>query len=184
MDNNHGNFQETWGWKIYSYLLDLNNIKNLIPGYSDWGKRCLERETLIRRGIVVWECQLQKIGILSASHAIHLLTALRSSDEWKSEGVAITEIVTAMYLDQGKTKIKSIDTAQPDKPKWETKQLVIFRLDPMAGLAFFEYLEKHEHHLNEFTRNDHDDEIDLLARIYKMILGWPDPTEQTKVGKE
>lgn len=175
--------EKTWGFKTFSKPNDLNLIRSNIPDYSSWGKQTLETQDHKKRGIVIWDSRSQKIGVLRPVDALRLLCTLRTNHHRKIDSVSVTEPITVVYPDKRRVKkAKDMEAGKPESEHQRTeKDRETMTLDAIAALELYEYLEKHESHLQEMAAKNEEDNSKLLAQVYSMILSWPEPSEDRSV---
>jgi len=98
MENDDQSEEKGWGVRFNHNTLYHWRKSDIPEGCPPWAK-----STYIdhwdHKGIVVWNNATQKMELLSGSEALALLNKLRTTSQWKTEGISIIRRVYQIYLD-------------------------------------------------------------------------------------
>jgi hypothetical protein len=136
----------------------------LMPGCADWWQD---------RGLVIWDKAAQSMECLNSQRALDLLQKLRSTTEWRSEGVPITYRLSILKGMEEKPPRRSrkrkpaeAQPAETEKPTYETVDAERFRLAPSAGEKLMAFLQEHESLLRVMAQEDEE----TRQRAYSDVL--------------
>src|SRR5262245_1782073 len=93
--------EQSWGARISTTKQEPRRLDAPPPGCPVWAQP-YDRMNWQRRGVVVWDDEVQRLHVVSPIDAAKLLDHLRSTEAWKSEGIAITQRVS--YVKHPKTQ--------------------------------------------------------------------------------
>lgn len=160
----------TWGAHIYTGRSpEPNEIKARPDGCPDWVESN-DWQCWFRRGLAVWDHATQHIGTLLAGEALELLGTLESSNEWKTQGIAIVErhknllILDETPRPKRSRKKKGIEPEPaPEEPKPASKfyEKERVRLTGSAAQEFCTYLHNNEDQLRQMA----DEEEALQQKV-------------------
>jgi len=101
MENINRSDEKGWGVRFNHNPLYHRRKSNIPEGCPSWA-RPVDIDDLQSKGIVIWNDATQKMVLLSGGEAIALLNKLRTTTQWKTEGISITRRVYQFFLEEPK----------------------------------------------------------------------------------
>ncbi len=153
---------QTWGARLNAYGTTYGSGRAHPSACPAWVDR-RDWHYWDSHGLVVWDNVGHGIGVLHASHALQLLEQLMGSDDWKTEGIPISEHSVRLSLDDPKQQtgrrkkqprdlaVKSL--AEPtgkQEDHWEER----LRLKGQAAEEFRDFLRRNEAQLRQVADSD------------------------------
>jgi hypothetical protein len=144
------------------------------PDYPAWLKPGF-LEDWYKRGLVIWDQATQSVERLGAQGALDLLEKLRSTAEWRTEGVPITYRVSRMKGNEEKPrrarkrKRAEEPPAEEKQPEWETVDAERFRLTPDAGGKLMALIQEHEALLREIAQEEEKERERANGELFRLL---------------
>ncbi len=149
--------------------------KGQIPeGCPDWfGPRQIEQWR--EAGLIAWNTTDKKVELLSGHATLELLNRLLEKDNWKMEGVSITQLVYRFETQMGhRGRRKKGEIHEPSSDnltdKSEPVHEEIMHLPPDAGTELIELLQSNKHHITKMVEQEKEHQNRVLKQIFEMLL--------------
>jgi len=166
-----------WGVR-YNHSTGYYRRKSNIPeGCPPWAKS-IDIDHWESKGVVIWNNATQKMELLSGGEAIALLNKLRTTSQWKTEGISITRRVYQISLDNPKksTNKKTNKIQEPEaennKPSptsgWIDQE--ILSLPAEAGDELLDVLQSNENELIQMAQLEERIAKEKLMQVYDYLF--------------
>jgi hypothetical protein len=180
--------EQSWGARINTTKQEPRRLDAAPLGCPVWAEP-YDRMNWQRRGVVVWDNDMQRLQVVSSIDTVKLLDHLRSTEEWKAEGVVITRRTS--YMKQSESPLPPRRTRSrkkreqtypaeqpelaapaptPEKPEWVTVDEERIRLRGQAALDFFALLAANEVTLRQMADEDERCKQEALSRVYAILF--------------
>ena len=154
------NKEQQWG-----IHLEQNGHQNR-NDCPDWVKP-IHLRNWIFQGVVVWNKEGQQVTKLWANQSLKLLDDLRSTSDWKENGVVIGEPVVMFSLEMSKKKKKN--PTENTKGKWILENQM--HLSAKQAEILFNFIQANEEILKGFASKDEEEKGKRLVNAYRSLLG-------------
>ena len=84
-----------------------------------------------------------------------------SNNDWRQNGIVIGETATALSLNEPDSKPKTVLTHK-------------INLTPEKSSELLDFLKASKEELERIQKEDEQRERELLARVYSLIMSWPE----------
>jgi hypothetical protein len=170
--------EKTWGMRFNEHP-DFQHFKKgqLIPGCPDW-LETHQIDTWQEPGLIIWNNIDKKIKKLNGQDMLRLLDQLNSLDNWKSEGVSITQLVYVLKTQskppsQRKQNRQDLETgleSVTEKTKAEPFYKEVLRLPPEAGPELLELLQTNHQVITKMVEQEKKQIQEARRRFFEILL--------------
>jgi hypothetical protein len=150
--------QNTWG-----VHLNFEGRFSSPPICSSWLTQ-LQQKDWQRRGIVLWNADLQIVAHLHAGYALELLEHLQGNDTWKFTGLVIGSPAFQLSTSSASTPSPKIGGA------WILENQIELSADQVQDLV--EFLTAQESLLQRISSYDKEDAEQALSKVYQLIATY------------
>jgi hypothetical protein len=144
--------QVSWGAQINT------RSRHKATDYPDWTSP-RQRDKWVKRGLIVWENEAQRVVRLTATQALHVLDQLRSDDTLKEQVIVVGEPMTRLAIGE---------------PEREPEEILSdpIQLSPRQTKALLKLLERNEAKLQAMSEEEENTGSRALAKAYRLILNY------------
>ena len=173
---------DSWGIRFNQYPLHRRFSKvEKLPDCPDWFE---ERQfnTWQEEGLIVWNNIDKKIESLNGSYTLRLLSQLESQDNWKTEGISVTKLLSEFSFEipprgrRKKTEQKPATESKDSKTYY--KEMV--HLPPEAGPDLIELINENKAIITNMAERDEKQFNDSMHQLIESVLEFSRKEEVEK----
>jgi hypothetical protein len=179
---------KSWGVR-YNHSTLYHRKKSDVPeGCPSWA-RSIDIDHWDSKGVVIWNNATQKMEMLSGGEAIALLNKLKTTSQWKTEGISITRRVYQVSLDNPKKstkkKTKEIQESEVENNKsspnsgWIDQETL--RLPADAGDGLINFLQSKENELIQMAEVEDKLARETWMKVVDLLIKFSRDQEVSEV---
>jgi hypothetical protein len=176
-----------WGVKFNRRPDYGERRSKFIPkGCPPW-LRPVDVDIWCNKGIVIWKNASEKIIALNAADALNLLNEIKTTEDWKTNGVSVKKRfwrvkINAEVPKKAKNKGTGGQNIDPNyKSNFEPVEEELFKLLPEAGEELKSFLSGIEAALCEMNQEEEREISERLHKVYEMIFDFFHEDEGKKI---
>jgi hypothetical protein len=164
--------ETSWGmlFNESSIYRHFNKTQSL-PGCPDW-LTPNQINTWQEHGLVIWNNIDKKIVVLNGGKSLALLQQLESNDNWKIEGVSVTELVYQFEFQipsRGRRK-KGEPEPKTEATKSEYVNIEILHLPPEAGSEIIDLLNMNKNIISNMAKQEKERFDEAMKQFFEWML--------------
>lgn len=174
--------EASWGMR-FNQFPDYHKIRNIkeIPDRPDWLDTNQIRSWQ-EKGLIIWNNENRKIESLNGQHCLRLLEQLESQDNWKSEGVSVTRLVTEFEIQlppRGRRKKVEKESEQSSKSRTYYKE--VLHLPSEAGPEIISLINTHKSVISDMANQEKRQFDDAMKRLWESVLDFAHKEQLKKI---
>ena len=174
--------RDSWDIRFNQYLAHMRFSKlEKLPDCPDWFE---ERQfnTWQEEGLIVWNNIDKKIEALNGSYILRLLNQLESRDNWKTEGISVTKLVSEISLEippRGRRK-KTEQKLSTESKNSKTYYKEMVHLPPEAGPELIELINKNKAVITNMAEREKKQFNDAMHQLIEWAMEFSRKEEVEK----
>jgi hypothetical protein len=158
-----------WGIKVNTHR--SGQQKRDCPPWANG----FQREKWGEAGVVIWDHDQQQITRLHAGHALDILQLLRTTDDWRQEGIIVGEPAVRIKLrNQTRTRRRKGEEPPPDEPEEKPQHVLTNTIHLTAERAheLLDVLQRYENELRPIAEADDKAANEAIFKAHGILLGF------------